>query len=401
MVSPERRPAILLVDDEPRVLAGLRRALYALGTDWQVSTANSGSEALALMADQPFDVVVSDMRMPNMTGAELLDRVRHLHPEVIRFILTGQTSQAALIAAAGPTHQVLAKPCEPRLLRQILERALRLRTVLQDAKVRAEVTGVANLPAVPRLYTEIKRALARPDTSIEAVGRLIADDPATSAKLLQVVNSPFFGMTHRVSSPARAAVLLGVEAVQALVLGLGAFEGLAAAEEAGLPVDTFFQRAVLTARLARLVARDLQVSADEEEEAYLGGLMHDVGWLVLGVSQAESLGRFFAARGDPARPPEEAFFGASHRAFGAYLMALWGIPDAVVDAVAHHHDLALAGLPEAGVLRAVLVADAVLAAQHPLPTDPVVALEIPDSLRGIMARALGHTEAVMKEAALA
>lgn len=391
---------MLLVDDEPRVLAGLRRSLYALHTGWSVTTAGSGEEALALLAAQPFDVVVSDMRMDKMTGAELMERVRAEHPDVVRFILTGQTSQEAFIAAARTAHQVLAKPCEPQVLYQTIQRSLRLRAALRRPRARAEATGLGSLPSSPKLYHDMRKLLAAQEVPMERVGDLVASDPAAAAKLLQVVNSPFFGMRSPVSSPQRAVVLLGQEAVQALVLGIAAYDDLGAAAGVGVPVDRLFERSLLTARLARKLAKDEALGPDAEEEAYLAGLMHDVGWMVLGTSMAPETRAFIAARTLQPDLSEEEALGACHCAYGAYLMALWGMSDVVVDAVAHHHDEAVAVQADAPVVRCVLLADEALAELLPLNVDPHPMAHL-EALEAERTQARAGAEALMKEVARA
>src|SRR5450631_4533885 len=115
-------PRILFVDDEPNLLAGLRRMLRTKGDVWDMQFAESGRQALTLMGEEPFDVVVSDMRMPGMDGGQLLAEVRRLYPRTARIILSGHADQAAIIAAIGPTQQYLAKPCELDLLVAVLDR---------------------------------------------------------------------------------------------------------------------------------------------------------------------------------------------------------------------------------------------------------------------------------------
>ena len=80
---------ILFVDDEINILQGLRRLLRPFAQNWAMDFASTGDEGLAKLAATPFDVVVSDMRMPGMDGAQFLEQVRHRHPETMRIILSG------------------------------------------------------------------------------------------------------------------------------------------------------------------------------------------------------------------------------------------------------------------------------------------------------------------------
>ena len=107
---------ILLVDDEASVVDELRRSLRELRNDWTIDAALSGADALLAMDREAFDVVVSDMRMPGMNGAQLLTRVRDRHPATARLILSGFTNEEAVLCSIGPAHQFFAKPCEPSAL---------------------------------------------------------------------------------------------------------------------------------------------------------------------------------------------------------------------------------------------------------------------------------------------
>jgi len=121
------RPQILCVDDEPLVLTGLKRSI---GRDYEVATATSGVEGLSVLrSGGPFAVVVSDMRMPEMTGAQFLTQVRDEFPDVVRVLLTGQADLEDAISAVndGQIYRFLSKPCSPDVIRATLQDAVELR----------------------------------------------------------------------------------------------------------------------------------------------------------------------------------------------------------------------------------------------------------------------------------
>ena len=118
---------VLFVDDEPRVLGGLRRMLRPMRHEWQMEFAQGGPEALDALAEQSFDVIISDMRMPGMDGGELLTEVMRRYPETVRIMLSGQSNKETVLRSVGPTHQYLAKPCDPELLKRVIARAYALR----------------------------------------------------------------------------------------------------------------------------------------------------------------------------------------------------------------------------------------------------------------------------------
>ena len=155
---------ILFVDDDPLVLQGLQRMLRSMREEWEMEFVESGPIALEAMAKSPFDVVVSDMRMPGMNGAELLNRVMKLHPNTIRFILSGHADQDLVMQCVGTTHQYLAKPCEPDALKATIRRASALGQSLQNGQLKSLVSRIERLPSLPSLYLKVVQKLQDPES---------------------------------------------------------------------------------------------------------------------------------------------------------------------------------------------------------------------------------------------
>jgi response regulator RpfG family c-di-GMP phosphodiesterase len=131
---------VLFVDDEPNLLAAMERNF---GLDYDVATATSGADALVILRVQgPFAVVVSDMRMPQMSGAEFLARARHEAPDTVRMLLTGQSELEAAIAAVnqGAIFRFLTKPCQRDDLHHALEAAIEQHQLRAAERVLLEQT---------------------------------------------------------------------------------------------------------------------------------------------------------------------------------------------------------------------------------------------------------------------
>ncbi len=119
----ERAGSVLVVDDEPRILSAVRRTLRRDG--WEILTAESAHEALKLIEDRPVDLVLSDHKMPGMSGLELLRRVARLRPDTVRMLITGWTEavpQSELDAL--DIRALVPKPWDAAELRALVRRAL-------------------------------------------------------------------------------------------------------------------------------------------------------------------------------------------------------------------------------------------------------------------------------------
>jgi putative nucleotidyltransferase with HDIG domain len=332
---------ILFVDDEPNVLSALRRMFHDMRAEWEMAFASDARSGLAMIAEQPFDVVVADMRMPGMDGAMFLREAQAQNPGSIRIVLSGHSDRDMILQTVRPAHQFLPKPCQPAELKAVIARGLALREVFLDERVKNVVARLDRLPTVPRLYSALLEALGKEDPSMREVAGLIAQDVGMSAGILKLVNSAFFGLRTHVSSPAHAVNLLGLEVVKALVLGVGLFDRFNKEAFRDFDLEKLWVHSLGTARLAREIATVEKASSEDLEHSYIAGLLHDVGKLVMATNFPEGYRDVIAAcqRGEgTVLDMEHRIFGASHAEVGAYLLGLWGVDDPVVRAVYLHHE---------------------------------------------------------------
>jgi DNA-binding NtrC family response regulator len=173
-----KKKRILFVDDEAMILQGLQRMLRPMREEWDMEFIGSGAKALERMGPAPFDVVVSDMRMPGMNGAEFLTEVMKRHPKTIRLILSGHADKELILQCVGATHQYLAKPCDADALKATVTRASNLEGNLQSEPLRKLVGQLSHLPSIPSLYMEIVEIANHPGASLEDVAQVIARDLA-------------------------------------------------------------------------------------------------------------------------------------------------------------------------------------------------------------------------------
>ncbi len=212
------------VDDEPNVLSALKRMLRVKHEDWDMAFVESGPEALDTIKQQAFDVIVSDIRMPGMDGADLLTKVKAESPTTIRVALSGQVDLNEVIRSIKAVHQYISKPCDADELIDKIEGALHSREVLTDKNLLELVTNLDALPVIPEVFQEIERELAKDEPSIEKIAACIAKDVGFVAKILKLVNSPYFGLPSSVDSVQKAITMLGLDTIKALVLSTHMFQ---------------------------------------------------------------------------------------------------------------------------------------------------------------------------------
>ncbi|WP_219951669.1 HDOD domain-containing protein [Dickeya zeae] len=304
---------VMFVDDESRVLSGIERALMMQDTDWECRFATSGQEALAMLEEEPADVVVSDMRMPFMDGAELLSQVRHRWPGTIRIILSGYSEPEATLRMLDVAHRFVPKPCDSTVLQAMVGNALALRDRFQDPAIVEIVGRTSQLPAAPNVFTEICRLLTNPDSDTRQITELLGRDPALIAKIMQLANSAYFSRGGQINDIGNAITHLGLDRVKQLVLS----SQVPADVETAPYVDQLQQRALLASTLAA------RISGHQGLEA-TAALLANIALLIPELREPDY--QAATTRGNT----------SIHATVSAYLLALWGLPMDIVDAVACH-----------------------------------------------------------------
>ncbi len=328
---------VLFVDDEPQVLEGLRLRLQPLQTKWHMTFVDSGAAALSRFEQTPHDVIVSDISMPGMNGAQLLHAISERWPATIRIALSGISDVEQKLRLLPLAHQYLSKPCRPEQLEDAVARSLQLREELTHPSVLAIVGRIRQLPAQPQVFARLQVVMAKPDATARDVGRVIANDTALTVKVLQIANSAFFRRARRISNIEQAVLYLGFQTVRNLVMCAEVFSRWPGRmRHAAVDLEDLQMHAQRTAA----VAQALTAGTQHADDTVLAALLHDIGYWILIQEcprELEQAVEFALAAGIPLPQAEYEILGASHAEIGAYLLAIWGLPYAVVEAVAHHH----------------------------------------------------------------
>lgn len=331
---------IIFVDDEPNLIDGLRRMLRRQRGEWDMDFYASGPEALEGLADRKCEVVVSDMRMPGMDGAELLSKIKEISPATIRIALSGQTEPSMIYRCISHSHQYLAKPCDADQLLSTIERALNLQSVVTHEPLIQLIASISTLPSLPEAYSRIMEELQQSEISPQVIGEIVESDVAMTARVLQLVNSAYFGLPRKVTSAADAAMLLGTDVIRHIVLSTGIFSQFDPQTVKDLGLDHVWKNCNRVGPMARKIAIDLTQNKSLADDAMMAGMLCDVGALVLAAAMPDKvmqIREIAKAQDQPDWIVERDQLGYDHAEIGAYLMALWGLPNPIVEAVAFHH----------------------------------------------------------------
>ncbi|MBK7105405.1 MAG: HDOD domain-containing protein [Ignavibacteriae bacterium] len=317
--------SVLFVDDSENVLSGIRRMMYPMNKEWKLLYANGRNEAINILDNNHVDVIVSDIRMPGIDGTQLLQEVKDKFPRIIRITLSGYASDELALKNSKIVHQSLLKPTSPRILKTTIERTIRLKEILNNDELQKVVNGLDTLPSLPEIYIKLENEINSPNTSIDKIGNIIANDPIITAKILQLTNSAFFGLPHNITNIKQALSFLGIKMIQTLVLTIKLFKAFEEKNKNSKIFKEVWDHSNKVALLARRIALLKSFSNEDTEDSYLSGLLHDIGELILlNNYSVEEINLQFSK--------------TSHANIGAYLLGVWGLPDPIVEAVAFHHN---------------------------------------------------------------
>ena len=362
---------VLFVDDEPNVLQGLKRMLRSQRNVWDMDFASSGEAALDKFMAEPFDVVVSDMRMPGMDGATLLEWIQNDAPETIRIILSGFSEQDAILRTAGPAHQYLAKPAPAELLVQTITRSLALRERLMSGDAQQILNRLKTIPTAPDTYLRLVKTMKSFSGDLDDITAVIESNPALAAQTMKLTNSAFFRLPESTTSIKRAVQLLGFETLRALALNSELYPYYDGRETHLPQMRILSMRSLQIGQACAAIAKVEALPGPEIDTLLCAGVVSHVGTLALlaGASeQFDNVTQNVDSHESSLLDAEFTEFGCDHAQLGAYFLSLWAFVDPIVEAVAYHHEPHNKGAPPSKFTAILHAAQALVRSQD--PNDP-------------------------------
>jgi HD-like signal output (HDOD) protein len=273
--------------------------------------------------------------------------------------MSGAVDDSDFMRAMPVTHQFLSKPFVGEALREVVDRACSLRSILQHEGIRALIGRLHTLPATAQTFQDLSEAMTQPNTHTADISRIVSKDTALCIKTLQIVNSAFFRRRAPIVSIQAAVTFVGMEMIKSLALSACVFNALDASPAASRLLQDLQTRSMRKAHFARNLLKDSR----HADEAFTAALLLDVGQAVLALCSPQMFTEVQQIARDSKRPCHEVereAFGVAHPEVGAYLLGLWGLPLDLIEAVAYHHTPSRVLHAGTSILAAVHVADAVI-----------------------------------------
>ena len=341
------KKTILFVDDDKIMLDSLKRMLYSMREEWIILYASSAAAALDILDKYSFDVIVSDMHMPDMDGAELLRLVKEKYPQTIRFILSGYNDRKTIIKTIESADQFISRPCTKNDLVDAINKACEVKKLVSEPQNNNKPTDFKNivremttLPTLPTLYIKLKELLESPTSSFKDIAEIISQDITVSAKVLQLVNSAFFGLKKRIENIQHAVIYLGTETLRAIILTTNVFSQFNSKEIETFGIKQMYLHSIIVSALSRQIAQTIVDDQKFIDEAVVAGMLHDIGKIIFiknTPSDYEKILTIQQSEKERSYVIEKKQLSVTHAEAGAYLMGIWGLSDVIVNGILYHH----------------------------------------------------------------
>ena len=255
--------------------------LYPLRNEWQMEFAESAALALEKMSQIQFDVIVTDMRMPQMNGLELLEEVSKNYPSILRLILSGQADENMMLKSISPAHRYLSKPLDPIELKSTLDKILNLQDSLEYPEIKKIVSKITRIPSQPKLYNELIRELKSRDVDIKKVAKIISKDVSMTAEILRIVNSSYFGIRREIKNMDEAIMFLGINTIKAITFSIEVFSKFDQNKMKVLKISEVFDHCQKVSGFAAVLYQKVTGNKDQINDVILSGMLHDIGKIIL------------------------------------------------------------------------------------------------------------------------
>jgi HD-like signal output (HDOD) protein len=347
--SPEFRTAppsvstsdwrVLFVGGDALWFDQIKRDLLCLQPHWRSLHAPSVAAAATTLEVQPVHAVVVDSRVPGVRG--FIDNLKKSGDEILRILRCDMSDRDVVDSLKGLGVAMVTSHGDATRIVASLLRSCRLQEWTADPAIQRLLPQIRKLPATPDLYARVSEELSSPNGSLDVVTRLICRDPVMSAKMLQIVNSALFASSREITDMLDAVMILGTERIKSLILLGGIFSQYSDSRVSAAAIQSLLAHSIQVGGFARAIALSETKSSRTAEAAFTSGVLHDVGKLILAGNLPEQFARVRALAREGKRSAHAAemeVFGVGHARFGACLLAAWGLPLPILEAIAWHHD---------------------------------------------------------------
>lgn len=347
MTSTERIPSIVFIDDEESILSALRSLFRKEG--YQLHLFSSPEQALDFLRQQSAEIIISDMRMPVMSGIEFLSHASLLAPESFRMILSGYEDKKVVLDALnkGLAQNFIMKPWDDRTFRELIGETLQLISTMRSNKLNSLLSSFTDIPLTSKFSLSFLRMIEIDTLQLNEVVQHVESNPSLLTKVLRVANSVFASPRNRIETIREAIMFIGLDYLTGLIVSLDVYHSVGKAQSAEIEtlMENLWSRSIQRALIAKDIAEKVPGFTDAPL-LYIASMLQDIGMIVLLASVPDQYKRYneLTLRNEQnSLEVEQMIFSISHEKVGEMLLRVWNFPSLIIEAISRHHSTDTAG----------------------------------------------------------
>ncbi len=355
------RLRIMFVDDELSVIKSLKRTFRKYDKEWKMYFFTNPLEAFESLKENNVDVIITDMKMPEETGFELLSKVKKKYPGIIRIILTGYANKELIYSSFEVAHQLLIKPISAESIIAVVTQINIINTYIKNKELQNVINNLSYLPPLPEIYLELSKKIKDPESSLNDLAKIISRDPSLIADILKMVNSAYFGLSNKVFKISQAISFMGIDLIKDIILTSSIFKNLKGTETQIAAIKKVYQHSSNVLKYSIAISENLEMEDIDKNYIFITSMFHDLGKIVL----IMNLGKKYevllnSAEKDKNLNLEELeikYLSFTHSQVGAYILGLWGFSTKVIQSILFHHHPELSECTDSYLLGTIYLAD--------------------------------------------
>lgn len=331
---------ILFVDDNKGFLKIAEQA-FVDRDNWVFTYCHSGKEALDLVCKNYYDLVITDMRMKDVKGSTILEKVKEISPKTIRFIISGYSNRDYIVETVNCADQFLSKPFTVKKFDEAIRVALKSFETIDNKEFDKIGAYFDEIPTLPKLYTELTNVIQDKNSSMLDIVKVIEKDIVVTAKVMQLANSALFGNYNTITKLSSAVSKLGLQTIKSIVISKDLFHSFGKVDIKTFEIHSIYKHSFLVSRLSQKIALNLNRSDEELNNLAMASMLHDIGKIILIMNKKNEYRRIMKALKTEKTnlvTLEKEILGISHAEVGAYLLKRWNMPDEIVNIIQNHHN---------------------------------------------------------------
>jgi HD-like signal output (HDOD) protein/CheY-like chemotaxis protein len=364
--------SILFVDDEEAILSSLNSLLRK--EKFTKYFYSSPKEALRFLQTSKVDLIVSDMKMPEVSGKDFLILASDVSPESIKIVLSGYEEKPAVLdmLANGIAHYYFMKPWDDNELISVLNKFCDINIKLEQSKIKKFLKSFSRLPAPKTINSRLNYVLNSPDVNINLVVNELEYHPFLIAKILQIANSVSYGVRKEIFSLREAIILIGLEQLKTLLVSFELlkrfFDSLDSRYQS--TINDFWNLSLKKAKIAKRVAENWTERVDKDL-AFLSALLSDIGmiaWLYTEADTFNTFSQLYRSKRITVHEAEKNLFIFEHNKLGSILLQLWSFPQKITYLVENHNSTKA----DDPYIQIIQIAEQLVAAEPDAPHNPAI-----------------------------